>query len=93
MAKKTDVKDWSLADKRYGWQFGCDGTVNSTEAARLIGKSQPWVSAILNGNSRKTPGGRGYPIRAGKSKDSDRNWEVCLRSINEYLAARQPIEV
>jgi hypothetical protein len=93
MAKKSDNSDWSLTDKRYGWKFACDGTVNQVQAAEIIGKSQPWISAVLNGDTRKTPGGRGYPIRAGKSNESDRLWEICVRSLNEYLAARQPVEV
>lgn len=93
MAKKSDTSNWSLADKRYGWQFGVDGTVNSCEAARMLGKSQPWISEILNSDSRKTPGGRGYPIRAGKSTEDGRAWSVCVRSINEYMTQRQPIEV
>ena len=93
MAKKIDTKDWSDTDRRYGWKFGCDGLVSSVEAAQIIGKSQPWISAILNSETRKRVNGRGFPIRAARDAECSRLWRICVRSLNEYIAKRQPIEV
>ena len=93
MAVRIDTSDWSDTDLRYGWVFGVDGLVNATEAAEKIGKSQPWMSAILNSEARKEPGGRGWPIRAGKSQEDGRAWWVCLRSIDEYMRAHRAVEV
>ena len=63
MAKRTNTSNWNLADKRYGWKFGVDGYMNSVEAARKLGKSQPWMSEILNSEGRKRPGGKADPCR------------------------------
>ena len=90
MVKRNSKSEWSATDKTYGWVFGCEGFVNSVKAAEMIGKSQGWLSGILNGQERKRRNGKGYPIRAAKS---GRDWSVCVRSIREYLALNQPVEV
>lgn len=93
MAKKIDTSKWELADKRYGWQLGCDGYVNAVKASRVISKSQPWMSGVLNSDERKTPGGKGWPIRAAKDPHDKRAWLVCVRSLHEYKRLNQPVEV
>jgi hypothetical protein len=93
MAKKIDTSNWSLADKRYGFQLGSDGYVNSVEAARIVSRSQPWMSDVLNGDERKTPGGKGWPIRAAKDRHDKKGWMVCVRSLHEYMRTNQPVEV
>lgn len=92
MPQKNDTKDWTLSDKRYGWRFACDGLVNSVEAARILEKSQGWISEILNSEDRKKPGGKGWPIRAGQPKQGG-GWSVCVRSLHEYRKAHEPVEV
>lgn len=92
MAKKSQT-ELSLTDRRYGWALGCDGYVNSVKAGSIISKSQPWMSRVLNGEDRKTPGGVGWPIRAAKDKHDKQRWKVCVRSLHEFLRLNQPVEV
>ncbi len=71
MAKKAAVQ--SAVDKRFGYEFGCDGLVSMSEARKLLG-----------GVSRDTVKrlGANLKIRLGKSPNLIM---VCARSLREYI--------
>lgn len=89
------TKDWSAADRRYGWKFGGeDGNdvVGVREAARLTGYSHTYIYEILKDEDRHEPGSRAYPLRKGERPHTN---EICIcrRSVEEFRRLRTPVEV
>lgn len=90
----ASVKNWSEADKRYGWKFGGeDGedVVSVREAARLIGFSHTYLYELLSDSDRAKPGARAYPLRKGRRPHTSEIC-VCKRSIEEFKNRRKPVE-
>lgn len=91
---KTSIKNWSPADKRYGWKFGGEGgdeVVGVREAAKMVGLSHKYLYEILKDADRSKPGSRAYPLRMGKRPHTG-DICICVRSIEEYKRGRVPIE-
>ena len=90
----SSLKDWSVADKRYGWKFGGvtgEEVVGVREAARLVGLSHKYLYEVLRDDNRIKPGSRGYPLRKGKRPHTGEIC-ICVRSIEEFKKSRRPVE-
>lgn len=88
------VKDWSVADKRYGWKFGGDDgeqVAGVREAARLTKLSHKYLYELLRDTDRENPGSRAYPLRKGKRPHTGEIC-ICVRSIEEFNKRRVPVE-
>jgi hypothetical protein len=95
---KTTSKKLEGNDRLYGWEFGCDGWMNASEAARELSLSVGYFCELLREleeTAVKRPTDRTWPLRAGRPEvaQSRREWSVCKRSVAEYAIRRKPIEV
>lgn len=101
MSTKTKKSEWSKSDKRYGWQFGCDGFINATEASVVLDLTAGYVCELLREletAGTKSPTDRTWPLRAGRRDETlcarhGSPWRICKRSVEEYAKRRAPVEV
>ncbi len=86
-------------DRRYGWEFGCEGWASTSEAAQILDISVGHFCRLLReleDTAVKSPTDRTWPLRAGKPKGPKGKttpWKVCRKSVLEYAETRKPVEV
>ena len=90
---KLSVKDWSLADHRYGWKIGCEGWATIKEAATLLGYVPGYVYQLLKLEDRQNPTSRAFPLRAANDPISGCRLRLCVRSIKEFHKLRALVEI
>ncbi len=78
MATRTrfNTTNWTESDRRYGYRFGCNGTVSISEAARMLGVCRDTVYSRIEDDVLRRGEKMGRPC-------------ICVESIRRFM---EPIE-